>query len=254
MTSTLIPASAGWRGTAAALVAFGLAFGFVEAAVVIDLRALYEPAQRQAHPDTPPGELFPALTIQELQLLSPQGVRLLNVEVARELATMVMLASVGFVVGGHPVRRFAAFLAAFGVWDLSYYVVLRLLNGWPASFATWDILFLIPVPWSSPVGAPMLAAAVMVACGLHAIARETTAQSIRPSRLGWAAVAAAACMIVAAFVANHRIVATGGVPSDFDWPLFGLGGGLALSSYVLNATRRMGRPVLKPQVEVECGL
>ena len=46
----------------------------------------------------------------------------------------------------------AAFVIAFGAWDITFYVVLKVLLDWPASLFTWDILFLIPVPWVGPSG------------------------------------------------------------------------------------------------------
>jgi hypothetical protein len=43
----------------------------------------------------------------------------------------------------------------FGIWDLFYYVWLKVCLGWPSSLLTWDVLFLIPVPWVGPVLAPV---------------------------------------------------------------------------------------------------
>ena len=40
----------------AALLLFGAAFGCVEAAVVVYLRALYEPLHQQLHPGRAPGD------------------------------------------------------------------------------------------------------------------------------------------------------------------------------------------------------
>jgi hypothetical protein len=51
------------------------------------------------------------------------------------------------------------------LWDIFYYVGLKTLLGWPPSLFTWDVLFLIPVPWSAPVLAPVAAAAYFVAVG-----------------------------------------------------------------------------------------
>jgi hypothetical protein len=40
---------------------------------------------------------------------------------------------------------------AFTVWDLTYYLFLRVLDGWPASVMDRDVFFLIPVAWVGPV-------------------------------------------------------------------------------------------------------
>jgi hypothetical protein len=225
----------GWFGLAAAIVGFGLSFGFVEAAVVIDLRTVYEPLQQGLHPGTPADALFPAVTLDELRRVSPRGLWLLKVELVRELATMVMLAALGLAVGGRPVRRFAAFVAAFGIWDLAFYLWLRLLIGWPATVWTWDLLFLFPVPWSGPVLAPMIVAVTMTVAGLHAIARDAAGRPVRPSGRGWAALAGGALLAFLAFVENSRTVMAGGVPERFGWPLLLMGLLLAVAGYGISA-------------------
>jgi hypothetical protein len=63
--------------------------------------------------------------------LSPIPERLAITELLRELATLVMLAGVGVVAGRNFPERFAWFIFSFGVWDIFYYVFLKLLIGWP---------------------------------------------------------------------------------------------------------------------------
>jgi hypothetical protein len=232
---------AGWRGLAAALVSFGVAFGFVEAAVVVDLRTIYEPLRHAVHPQASPAELFPALTLEQLQSSSPRGLSLLKIELLRELATIVMLASVGAATGGSACRRFAAFLAVFGVWDLSFYLFLKVLIDWPATVWTWDLLFLLPVPWSGPVLAPMIVAVTMIVCGLHTIARDAGGRPVVPTCRDWSVVFAGGLLIFGAFVGNQRIVTAGGVPAGFDWRLFAVGEVLAVGGYVVAAMRQPGR-------------
>lgn len=43
-----------------------------------------------------------------------------------------------------------------------YYVFLKLTLNWPQSLLTWDILFLIPVPWVGPVLAPVICSLTMI--------------------------------------------------------------------------------------------
>lgn len=81
--------------------------------------------------------------------------RWLNIEMTREAATIVMLASIAFLTGTTWPERAVFFLWTFAFWDLFYYVSLYILIKWPPSFRTIDVLFLIPVPWIAPVWFPI---------------------------------------------------------------------------------------------------
>jgi hypothetical protein len=61
---------------------------------------------------------------------------------------------------------------AFGVWDIFYYVFLKVLTGWPHSLMDWDILFLLPLPWWGPVIAPVSIAVLMILWGTAASQAE----------------------------------------------------------------------------------
>ncbi|GIV14844.1 MAG: hypothetical protein KatS3mg022_0279 [Armatimonadota bacterium] len=141
---------------------FAIAMGYVEAAVVVYLRALY-------YPDGFPipvklGSLPIRFTrIPEFENRMPQS--MLRTEIGREAATIVMLASLAGLVANSPLHGLGAFLLAFGVWDIFYYVFLKVLIRWPESLKTLDVLFLIPVPWIGPVWLPVTVSAVMIICG-----------------------------------------------------------------------------------------
>lgn len=132
---------------------FSVAMGFLEAAVVIYLRALYYPN----------GFLFP------LQIMDPT---VAQIEIFREVATVIMLLGIGYVAGRNKMQRFSFFLSAFAIWDLFYYVFLKLFLDWPSSFTTWDILFLVPVPWIGPVYAPCIVSGTMLALAAALYARN----------------------------------------------------------------------------------
>src|SRR5436190_22730947 len=83
------------------------------------------------------------------------------VELVRELATLVMLFTVGLLAGRTRRSRIGYMAIAFGAWDILYYVFLKVIYGWPKSLFDWDVLFLLPLPWWGPVLAPMLIAALM---------------------------------------------------------------------------------------------
>lgn len=153
----------GWQRKLLWLTVFAIAMGYLESAVVVYLRALY-------YPD---GFSFP------LHLLSGP---IAFTEVFRELATLIMLATVAVLTGETPRRRLAWFLYAFAIWDIFYYVFLKLLIGWPESFLTWDILFLIPVMWTGPVIAPLVISLTMI---LLAILLLFSGHRLKTSALVW---------------------------------------------------------------------
>jgi hypothetical protein len=118
---------------------FGIAFGFVEAAVVVYLR--FATGLWPGPPE---------------KMLMPFPVSLLKIECVREAATMIMLGSVAWFVAQRIKARFVAFLWTFAFWDFFYYIWLRVTIGWPGSLLTPDLLFLIPVPWLAQVWFPLL--------------------------------------------------------------------------------------------------
>jgi hypothetical protein len=220
------------RRTVAALFLFGISFGYVEAAVVVYLRAIYNPIRTQLHPERGPNDLFPLITQKELANTGTENSRRLVIEVGREAATMVMLGSVALAVAGNLHEWMAAFVIAFGVWDITFYAFLKLMIHWPASFTTWDILFLIPLPWVGPIWAPVLVALSMIVCGLISL----RAGGIRGRLPHWAGVLAGATVIVIAFVWDFRNTSAGGIPNPFNWPLFLVGEAIALGAFLFAAT------------------
>src|SRR5277367_965185 len=157
------------RRIVVALFLFGISFGYVEAAVVVYLRALYDPIRQQLHPDRKPHDLFPLISPEQLAGANPENPRRLAIEIGRGAATMAMLAGIALGCGRNLHESIAAFAIAFGVWDIAFYGFLRLMIHWPETLATWDILFLIPLPWIGPVWAPVLVALTMIGCGLIAL-------------------------------------------------------------------------------------
>src|ERR1019366_2405493 len=91
-----------------------------------------------------------------------------SVELPREFATLIMLFAVGFLAGRTWLTRIAYAAIAFGVWDIFYYVFLKMICGWPHSWLDWDILFLLPMPWWGPVLAPVLISMLMIVWGTFA--------------------------------------------------------------------------------------
>lgn len=122
---------------------FSIAMAFMESSVVIYLREIMYPE----------GFDFP---------LKPMPGELSLTEILREAATLLMLLAVGMIAGKTFSQRFAWFIFAFAIWDIFYYVFLKILIGWPDSLMTWDLLFLIPVIWTGPVITPVIVSFDMI--------------------------------------------------------------------------------------------
>jgi len=220
----------------AALTLFGVSFGYVEAAVVVYLRTIYAPLREQVLAGTEHDEIFPLLITQRARVELAQYEHVIVAELGRELATLVMLAAVGLALGGDLRRWFAGFMIAFGVWDIFYYVFLKLLLGWPASLWTWDILFLVPLPWVGPVITPCIVALSMIAAGVAVLWREDQGRPIRFRWFHWTAILAGGLTIIVAFCWDWRHILGGGMPEAFHWPLFLLGEAIGVAGFVSAAS------------------
>jgi len=153
-------------GRLLALAALGIAFGHIEAVVVVYIRRIMDWVPLPAD--------LTAESIAEI----PNW--LIHTEQTREAATLVLLLALATLVGRNFLEKLATFLFAFGVWDLTYYAALKAMIRWPESLATSDCLFLIPEPWIAPVWLPMVCSLGMigVAIGLFvAIDRRSAARA-----------------------------------------------------------------------------
>ena len=215
-----------------ALLLFGVSFGYVEAAVVTYSGALYEPVRQRFYPKHAPNDVFPLLTQRQVKETGPEQLRLLKAELAREAATLVMLVAVAVGVGRNSTRSLAAFLIAFGTWDISYYVFLKLLLDWPSSLLTWDLLFLLPVPWAAPVLAPVLVSLSVIGAGLVLLGRDWTGTPVRLDPFHWLGLLVSGVVLVMAFTWDFRNIASGGLPRPFNWPLLAVGETIALGTFL----------------------
>lgn len=235
------------------LVLFSTAFGYLEAAVVTYLRVLHEPARRHVYTDARATELFPLLTLNQLRTAAPEQQRILFTEIGREAATMVMLAAIALAVSRNGRQWTAAFAIAFGVWDIVFYLGLKVLIGWPASLFTWDILFLIPLPWVGPVIAPVLVSLAMIAGGIWCLQCESCDTPLRMGRWRAWGVALGALVIIVSFTLDYRNILAGGLPRPFHWGVFALGMAIGALSYG-SATRNAAFPSdREPQRAVQAG-
>lgn len=149
------------------IVTFALAFGFVEAAVVVYLRAAS--GQLPGYNGTlAEVRRLSATTHQQAQSYAPLPQSLLTIEILREAATMLMLVCIALLAASRKRERWASFLLAFAIWDITYYAGLWATVGWPASFKDTDVLFLIPVPWVAQVWYPLAVSLLTVLAVLSA--------------------------------------------------------------------------------------
>ncbi len=222
-----------WRRAVLSLTLFGFAFGYVEAAVVVYLRHIYDPVRQQLYPAKPPSDLFPLITSEQLNQQSPAYSRLLMTELGREFATLVMLGAAAAAVSMNFRQWLAGFVLAFGVWDLVFYLFLKVILGWPESLATWDILFLLPLPWVGPVLAPCLVAATMVWAGIVVLRRELSGTPVRISAVQSAGIVTGGAILMASFMWDWRNTMAGHPPNPFNWPLFALGELIGCGAFVL---------------------
>jgi hypothetical protein len=216
----------GFVGTAVAVLVFGAAFGLVEATVVVYLRAALGlvPGAVMAHD---PGTFgtFEA------------------VEIVRELATLVMIAAIGWIAGRRRLERLAWAAVVFGAWDIVYYAGLRLAIGWPPTLDTWDVLFLVPGPWVGPVWAPVLVSLALVVAGLAAARRLRAGATIRVGAARAVATLAGGVLVILSFLLEPNPDLAGPWTA---WPVFWLGMALAIvataSALVGPGTTSLQRP------------
>lgn len=214
------------------LVVFSVAMGFLEAAVVVYLRELYYPE----------GFRFP---------LSVMHVHVFVTELLREAATLIMLWGVAFLAGRSSHQRFAFFLIAFAVWDIFYYVFLKLLMDWPESLLTWDILFLLPVPWVGPVLAPCLVSLTMLLFAVAILQTDFSNRSTQINSIEWSLLGGGSVVLLLSWTWDYVVMFGPGIPSTeqsisfyaayipqhYHWWLFGMGE-LLLVSAIYSLYRR----------------
>lgn len=212
------------------VIIWAVAFAYVESSVVEYLRAIYYPLEEG-------GFSFPIQTLEELQALGQEHIHRLAIELGREIATLVLLATIGFVAARNRREAMAHFMIAFGVWDIFYYVWLKVFLDWPAGLMTWDLLFLVPVPWTGPVISPVIISVVMIVAGAIVLYFEAQDRPLVVTWLDWLLIVAGGVIVIVAFCWDYKAVMSGLQPNPFNWPLFFIGLGLS-SAVFINVIRR----------------
>jgi hypothetical protein len=186
---------------------FGIAFAYVEAAVVAYLRTIYYPE----------GFRFPLVMRYD---------RNLTIEFYRELATLVILFSSSALLSRKFWEGFGYFLIIFGVWDIFYYVWLKVTIGWPASVFDPDVLFLIPMPWIGPVLSAVLISLTMIIIGIDIARLFYKGYNVKPSLIHWALVLIGSALIFYSYMSDFGAAFFQQYPKPYNW--FLLAGGIIL--------------------------
>jgi hypothetical protein len=164
---------------------FSVAMGLLEAAVVIYLRRIYYPE----------GFCFP---------LKDMEMPILIIELLREAATLAMLAMIGLLAGRRLTSSFAYFIFAFAIWDIFYYVFLYVFTGWPESFLTWDLLFLIPSIWTGPVLAPIITSLTMILLCMVILQVELRWETAHLKSLEWVILVTGAAVVLQSYIWDYN--------------------------------------------------
>lgn len=180
---------------------FSIAMAYLESAVVVYLRELYYPN----------GFTFPLILIPD---------KILMIELGRELATITMLVTIAMIAGKIFTERVAFFLFVFGVWDIFYYLWLKVCINWPESLLTDDLLFLIPVPWISPVLAPVLVSGIFILFSIVALRQTEAGSRIIFMKSDILLILIGVILILFSFVRNFEERLNSTSPVEFMWGVF----------------------------------
>ena len=184
------------------VVVFAIAFAYIEATVVVYLRAIFYTE----------GFTFPIADLREMTGFG----RFMLTEVGREVATLVLMFTAALLIAESFRKRLAYVMIIFAVWDIFYYVWLKVQLDWPASIMDWDVLFLMPAVWAGPVLAPIVTSLTM--CLIAAVLlSDRNVKLTLPSKIGFII---SILMIVLSFCIAGRGISQPDYKSLFSWPIF----------------------------------
>lgn len=200
------------------VVIFGVAFGYIEAAVVVYLRTIF-------HPD---GFTFPLTNFGINPLWKP----LLITEIGREAAALILILTGAWLFGKNRHQRFAYFATIFAIWDIFYYIWLKVLIDWPGSIMDWDILFLIPMTWAGPVLAPVLISLTLLLFAVIILYKDSYGRTLDVNRWEWLGFILTGLVMVVSFCIAGLHMTKNDFQSYFYWWLFATGNVLAIAVFI----------------------
>ena len=152
-------------------------------------------------------------------------------EIGREAATMVLIFTGAWLFGQNLQQRLAFILTIFSIWDIFYYIWLKVLINWPSSIMDWDVLFLIPVVWASPVLAPVLVSLTMLLFAMIILYRNCCSRALKASLTDWVGFIVSALIIIMSFCIAGQWPRPDSQPY-FCWPLFAVGNISAIALFL----------------------
>lgn len=183
---------------------YAIAMAFLEAVVVAYIRELLHLSDQRAD-------------------LDPYAM----MEVWREVATLIMLVAVGWLTGRKKLERLAYGMFAFGLWDIWYYVWLKVLIHWPKTLFDWDTLFLIPFPWRGPVLSAVFIAGLICLVAVLTVVQLNRQELPKITSVQVGVTFFGALLALYVFMAGAiHVWLRGGTnwrsakPEIFNWPLF----------------------------------
>ncbi len=181
-----------------------ISLAYIESAIVVYLREIY-------YPD---GFHFPIIIIDNHIAL---------IEIGREAFTIIILWVSSLLSANQFKERFAIFIFNFGIWDIFYYIWLKIFINWPMEWLEWDILFLIPVPWASPWAAPVIISIGFILAAYLVLKYPERFTKRIFNKVEWVLEIFSVGLILWSFLWQSIHVLNEGIPQYYPWWLFILG-------------------------------
>jgi hypothetical protein len=195
---------------------FAIAMGLLEAICVVYIRKIIFP---------PDGNIANT-PISEFNF---------TLEAIRESMTIIMLTSLSILAAFNWRTRLAMFFLAFGIWDIFYYVGLKIYINWPETIMDWDALFLIPVAWYSPILAPILISTYFICGSIFIILHEGNGTKLRFSFIVVLLQFLGFVVWFYSFIKDSAMISDiGYTNTEYSWVLFFLGLVLGVSSLTIS--------------------
>ncbi|NHZ86720.1 MAG: hypothetical protein GWP19_12730 [Planctomycetia bacterium] len=195
---------------------FAIAMGLLEAICVVYIRQILFPPDGNIA-NTPLSDFDFAL------------------ETIRESMTIIMLTTLSILAAFNWRTRLAMFFLAFGIWDIFYYVGLKIFLDWPTFILDWDTLFLIPVAWYSPILVPVLISTYFIIGSIFIVLHEGNGTTLN---FGLTVIILQFLGFIVwfySFIKDSAMISENGYANvEYSWVLFFLGLLLGVSSLTLS--------------------
>jgi hypothetical protein len=161
----------------ASLVAAGAAIGFMHAASTIYLREIYNiksllPAWGLKASDYMANYGDFAILTRNVALKILVDNNLLVMEQTRQVATLLILVALVYLVGKDPKERMSLFMFVGGIAGVLYHAFLYALLHWPTSLSDKDVILLVPNPVIAPTYIPLLVSGLALGGGFFLLFKK----------------------------------------------------------------------------------